>query len=276
VSIKNLGIDLVAMVMNDIVCTGGKPLFFNDYLAVNSLESVEGLELIDGINDGLKLCGENVPLMGGETAIMSDMYKVGDFDIAGFGVGLCKKVDFIDGLTIVSGDVMLGLKSSGFHSNGYTLIRKVVESYELDFPTNLIQDLLKPTRIYVKSVLEVLRLHKGSVHGIAHITGGGRNNVNRLLGENLNLKPMWNNNNTAFRQDEFNWIKKHGNISEEEMRRVFNDGIGMVLIVERNDASKVTSMLEALGEEVFEVGLIEDRLNRSELDELNKTIENRH
>jgi phosphoribosylformylglycinamidine cyclo-ligase len=290
VSIKNLGIDLVAMVMNDIVCTGAKPLFFNDYLAVNSLESVEALDLIDGINEGLELCGDNVPLMGGETAIMSDMYKVGDFDLAGFGVGICKQDNFIDGTDIVSGDVMLGLASSGFHSNGYTLIRKVVETFEEEvmsvlesskgspgnFPPTLIQDLLKPTRIYVKSVLEVLHLHKGSVHGIAHITGGGRNNVNRLLGESINLKPMWNNNNDAFRQEEFHWIQQYGNISDEEMRRVFNDGIGMVLIVERDDASKVISLLEALGEEVYEVGSIVDRLNAEQLDELNKTIENRH
>ena len=153
VSISNLGIDLVAMVMNDIVCTGAKPLFFNDYLAVNDLTKMDAMDLIAGINTGLHLCGD-VPLLGGETAIMGDMYGEGEFDVAGFGVGACPKDDFIDGTAISDGDVMLGLASSGFHSNGYTLIRKVLENVpNEDIPTDLFKDLLKPTKIYVNSIL---------------------------------------------------------------------------------------------------------------------------
>jgi len=279
VDIKNLGIDLVAMVVNDLVCTGAKPLFFNDYLSVNTIDSIDAMGIIEGINEGLAQCGDGIPLIGGETAIMGDMYKEGEFDIAGFGVGACPKENFIDGSGIEVGDVMLGLKSNGFHSNGYTLIRQVVshtvENDPESIPEGLFADLLKPTRIYVNSILKVLDYYKEDVHGISHITGGGRYNVNRLLGD-INLKPKWNNNNTAFRQDEFNWIQKAGNISDEEMRRVFNDGIGMVLVVNRNSAQKIISLLESLGEDVFEVGLIETRLNKVELDELNQIIENRH
>jgi phosphoribosylformylglycinamidine cyclo-ligase len=265
VSIRNLGIDLVGMVMNDIVCTGAKPLFFNDYLAVNTIESVEALELVAGINEGLAQCGDNVPLLGGETAIMSDMYKLGDFDIAGFGIGACPKDDYIDGANIAEHDVMIGLKSSGFHSNGYTLIRKIVEESS-EPPESIIRDLLKPTKIYVKSILKVLHKYKSGVHGIAHITGGGRSNVDRLMGEDINLRPVWFDGWS--RPDEFDWIQEHGNISDIEMRRVFNDGIGMVLIVTKESAKDIILLLEAMNEKPVQVGLIKSRLSEDYNDSL--------
>jgi phosphoribosylformylglycinamidine cyclo-ligase len=256
VSIKNIGIDLVAMVMNDIVCCGAKPLFFNDYLAVNQLSQIDALGLIEGINEGLKQCGDNVPLLGGETAIMTDMYKEGDFDIAGFGVGACPKDDFIDGSGIVDGDVMIGLKSDGFHSNGYTLIRKVIESEDTeDIPFS---DLLRPTKIYVKPVLEVVNKHKGKVHGIAHITGGGRSNVDRLLGEDINLRPVWFENQTL--TEEMEWIKMSGQIDELEFRKVFNNGIGMVLIVDREEYPMIQDTLDGLDVEHVEIGAIGSRI----------------
>jgi len=276
VDIKNLGIDLVAMVVNDIVCTGAKPLFFNDYLSVNNLESFDAMALIEGINEGLSQCG-GIPLLGGETAIMGDMYKDGEFDIAGFAIGACPKDNYIDGSNIESGDVMLGLKSSGFHSNGYSLIRKVLdENADTEKPEGLIKNILTPTKIYVKTIMRLLEYYREDIHGISHITGGGRGNVNRLLGEDVNLRPHWNDNEMHFRPEEMNWIQKAGNIDELEMRKVFNNGIGMVLIVARNSAEKIIKMLQSLDEEVFEVGLIADRLDAEQLEDLTKTIENRH
>ncbi len=256
VDIKNIGIDLVATVMNDIVCTGAQPMFFNDYLSINALDTVDVMGIIDGINDGLKQCGDNVPLISGETSVMNDMHPTGGFDVAGFGVGACPKGDFIDGINISEGDVMLGLKSSGFHTDGYALIRKVLdENIDADLPDGFYQKLLTPTRIYVKSVLSVLKHYKGAVHGISQITGGGRGNINRLIGEDVNLRPLWNNNDHLIRQDEMSWIQRVGNISQVEMRRVFNNGIGMVLIVDRNSATT--------------------RLTKVGMDNLNKTIEKR-
>jgi phosphoribosylformylglycinamidine cyclo-ligase len=255
VSIKNIGIDLVAMVMNDIVCTGAKPIFFNDYLAVNTLSQIDAMGLIDGINEGLAQCGDGIPLIGGETAIMGDMYKEGEFDIAGFGVGACPHDDFIDGSAITNGDVMIGLKSNGFHSNGYTLIRKVVnESCEVA----PLADLLKPTTIYVKPVLEVLDKHKGNVHGIAHITGGGRANVDRLLGEDINLRPVWFENQTI--TEEMEWVKRNGDIDEIEFRKVFNNGVGMVLIVDRDEYPEIQHTLDRLKVEHVEIGAIVARV----------------
>jgi phosphoribosylformylglycinamidine cyclo-ligase len=219
------------------------------------------LGLIEGINEGLQQCGDNVPLLGGETAIMSDMYKEGEFDIAGFGVGACPKEDFIDGSGITEGNVMIGLKSSGFHSNGYTLIRKVLEENSMtDTETycRLFEKLLTPTKIYVRPILTILNKYRKGVNGIAHITGGGRSNVDRLLGEDLNLRPVWFDGWP--KPDEFDWIQEHGNISDIEMRRVFNDGIGMVLLVTKESAEDILLLLEAMGEEPVQVGVIEKRV----------------
>ena len=256
ISINNLGIDLVGMVLNDIVCTGAKPIFFNDYLSVNNIEGIDALGLIDGINEGLKQCG-NVPFLGGETAIMSDMYKSNEFDIAGFGVGVCPKEHFIDGSNISEGNVMIGLKSDGFHSNGYTLIRKVLE--ENPFDMSILKDLLTPTRLYVEPILKVLSKYRNGVNGIAHITGGGRSNVDRLMGEDMNLRPKWFDENHL--TDEMKFIQKAGSISDIEMRRVFNNGIGMVLVVTKEVAGDIILLLEAMGESPIQVGLIESRLS---------------
>lgn len=256
VSIANLGIDLVAMVLNDIVCTGAKPLFFNDYLAVNDLTKMDAMGIINGINTGLSLCG-NIPLIGGETAIMGDMYREGEFDVAGFAVGAIPKDDFIDGTAIADGDVMLGLTSTGFHANGYTLIRKVLEGID-DVPDDIIVDLLKPTKLYVSSILHALKKHGTAIHGISHITGGGRANVNRLLGEDLNLRPVWHDAEPT--NDVFEYIKEHGNIDTFEFRKVFNNGIGMVLMVNRADAYEIQRTLESVGERVIEVGAIGTRI----------------
>jgi len=266
VNISNLGIDLVAMVFNDIVCTGAKPLFMNDYLAVHDLETDEYLVLIDGINKGLKQCGDSVPLISGETAIMPSMIAKNTFDIAGFGVGVCEKEHFIDGTAVVEGDMMLGLKSSGFHSNGYTLIREVWKErlrnskYKASDSDIILPKLLTPTRIYVKSILDVLHRFRKDVHGIAHITGGGRDNVLRLLGENLNLRPKWRND--WLRPAEFKWVKDMGDIADEEMKRVFNDGLGMILVVSRDMAPKITELFTLLGEEVIICGEIVGRLKQ--------------
>lgn len=260
VSIKNLGQDLVAMVFNDIVCFGATPLFMNDYLAVPSIND-EYLELIDGINEALKPLEGKPPLISGETAIHTDIET---FDIAGFGVGACPKKNYIDGKNIKDGDVILGLRSSGFHSNGYTLIRKVwlekeaVRSKDRDV---IIKRLLTPSRIYVNTILAVLRKYAPSINGICHITGGGRENLNRLMGENLNLRPRWNDNWT--RPPEFEFIQKYGKISDGEMRRVFNDGIGMMMVIDPNEVVGIVEYLEKLGEDVVVCGTISTRFTQT-------------
>ena len=260
VSIKNLGQDLVAMVFNDIVCCGATPLFMNDYLAVPSI-SDEYLELIDGINDSLKTLEGKPPLISGETAIHPDIET---FDIAGFGVGACPKKNYIDGKNIRDGDVILGLRSSGFHSNGYTLIRKVwldKESFRSKDRDEIVKRLLTPTRIYVNTILSVLRKYAPSVNGICHITGGGRENLNRLMGENLNLRPRWNDDWT--KPPEFEFIQKNGKISDGEMRRVFNDGIGMMMVVDPDEVIGIVEYLEKLGEDVVVCGTISTRFKQT-------------
>ena len=260
--IKNLGHDLVSAVMNDIVCTGARPLFMNDYLSVHDLKSGdEYLELFDGIKEALLQCGPNVPLIGGETAILPGDHKKGEFNLAGFGVGVCKKTDFIDGREINGGNMMIGLKSSGFHCNGYTLIRKVwdnVVSKNNVVTDNILKSLLAPSRIYVSSVLAVTKKYPKRVRGIAHITGGGRDNILRLLGEGFNLPPIWSDDWS--RPEEFDWIQDKGDISDEEMKRVFNDGIGMILIVDKDFAVKIIEQLTELGESPVICGRIEKRL----------------
>jgi|GEM_PF-1066079 phosphoribosylformylglycinamidine cyclo-ligase len=260
VSIKNLGQDLVAMVFNDIVCSGATPLFMNDYLAVPKIDDIY-LELIDGIRDALKGLEGSPPLISGETAIHPDIKT---FDIAGFGVGACPKANYIDGKEIVAGNVMLGLRSSGFHANGYTLIRKVWQDRRYlytDSHPDMLKRLLTPTRIYVNTVLSILREFAPYVKGICHITGGGRDNLLRLLGEDLNLRPNWNNNWT--KPEEFKFIQEKGEISDEEMVRVFNDGIGMIMVVDPEKVADIVNRLEKLGEDVIVCGTIMKRLKQT-------------
>jgi phosphoribosylformylglycinamidine cyclo-ligase len=260
VSIKHLGQDLVAMVFNDIVCSGATPLFMNDYLAVPTIDDTY-LELIDGINDALKGLEGNPPLISGETAIHTD---INTFDIAGFGVGACPKKNYIDGKEIQEGNVMLGLRSSGFHANGYSLIRRVWQdqSYRCEDRLAMLHRLLTPTRIYVNTVLALLREFAPNVNGICHITGGGRDNLLRLLGENLNLRPNWNNNWT--RPEEFKFIQEKGEISDQEMVRVFNDGIGMILVVDPEKVADIVNRLEKLGEDVVVCGTVMTRLKQTQ------------
>jgi len=259
VSIKNLGQDLVAMVFNDIVCCGATPLFMNDYLAVPAIND-ELLELIDGINDSLKTLEGKPPLISGETAIHPDIKT---FDIAGFGVGACPKKNYIDGKNIKEGDMILGLRSSGFHSNGYALIRNVWHEYShlCEDRLAMLHRLLTPTRIYVNTILSVLRKYAPYVNGICHITGGGRDNLNRLMGENLNLRPRWNENWT--KPEEFEFIQKNGKISDGEMKRVFNDGIGMMMVVDPKEVVGIVEYLEKLGEGVIICGTISKRFKQT-------------
>lgn len=270
--LEHIGIDLVAMVFNDIVCTGAKPLFMNDYIAVNSLADNDMNLIIQGINSGLEQC-RNAPLIAGETAIMGDVYQEGEFDIAGFGVGLVAKDSYIDGSGTKDGDVMLGLFSDGFHANGFSLIRKVMKRVpKEDIPTDLYKELLKPTRIYVEPILKMIEKFGADIHAIAHITGGGRDNVDRVIGgEAMNLRPHWHGNETP--PEMFKFIQQQGVISDQEMLRVFNNGIGMVVIVERNKANDITQTLEAYGERVVEVGYIKERLTYSQQEILTKNAQ---
>jgi phosphoribosylformylglycinamidine cyclo-ligase len=269
VSIKNLGQDLVAMVFNDIVCSGATPLFMNDYLAVPSIND-EYLTLIDGINDALKGLEGKPPLISGETAIQPEIEP---FDIAGFGVGACPKANYLTGEKIKENDVILGLRSSGFHSNGYTLIRKIwnaPHSFHWD-ADEMVNFLLTPARIYVNTVLSMLRKYAPHINGICHIAGGGRDNLNRLLGENLNLRPNWNDNWT--KPPEFEFIQKNGNISDQEMKRVFNDGIGMMMIVDPKEIVGMVEYLEKLGEDVVVCGNIKTRFTQTVNEETGRVNE---
>ena len=262
VSIKNLGHDLVANVFNDIVTCGARPLFMNDYLIVPEIDDIY-LGLIDGINEALKSIGPNIPLLSGETAIQPDIEC---FDLAGFGIGACPKVKYIDGSAIKEGDMMLGIASNGFHCNGYTLIRKVVNDWTWDITKGdggkqvLINQLLTPTRNYVNTILDITDKFTGLIHGISHITSFGRDNVLRLLGENLNLRPTWNNN--WLKPEEFSTIQQMGHISDQEMIRVFNDGLGMILIVDPEGVQDVISELQHLGENVIVCGTIAERFKQ--------------
>jgi len=235
-----VGIDCVAMNVNDILCTGAKPLFFLDYIASGKLEPQVLLNVVKGINQGCIQAG--CALIGGETAEMPGMYRAGDYDIAGFCVGAVEKRDIIDGSKIEAGDAVIGLESSGIHSNGYSLVRKVFSKNELK---RMSAELLKPTRIYVKPVLDLLsarrRPLKFAVHGIAHITGGAfYDKIARILPDNVSVridKGLW------AAPKIFRLIQSKGNIEDKEMYHTFNMGVGMVLIVAPACASIIISKL---------------------------------
>ncbi len=251
-----IGIDLVAMCVNDIVVTGAEPLFFLDYYATGKLSVKQAGEVIGGIARGCELSG--CALTGGETAEMPGMYEGEDYDLAGFSVGIVEKSAIIQSDQVQTGDVMLGLASSGPHSNGYSLIRKVIEvsAADLNQPMNeqtLGETLLAPTRIYVKSLLKLTRSVK--VHALAHITGGGLSeNIPRVLppstAAHINLD-SWQ------RPAVFDWLQEQGNISDSEMLRTFNNGIGMVICVAEQDAEAATRLLQEQGETVYTIGRIE-------------------
>ena len=258
---NTIGIDLVAMCVNDIIVQGAKPLFFLDYLSISKLEEDLAKSIIEGVAEGCKLSGS--VLIGGETAEMPGLYKKGEYDLAGFSVGIVDRDKIIDGKKVEDGDVILGLASSGVHSNGFSLVRKVcfdllklkTTDYIKEFKKNLGEELITPTKIYVKSILSVLE--KFQINGIAHITGGGlAENINRVVPDIFKIvinKASWDI------PPIFSFLQKNGNIEEAEMFRVFNNGIGMVLIVKNNEAQEISKHLEFLGEKVFVIGKISKR-----------------
>ncbi len=251
-----IGIDLVAMCVNDLVVGGAEPLFFLDYYATGKLDVDTAAEVVTGIGIGCEQAG--CALVGGETAEMPGMYEGEDYDLAGFCVGIVEKSKILDGSAVRSGDVLLGLASSGPHSNGYSLIRKIVEvsNADLNQPMGagtLGEALLEPTRIYVKSLLPVLKSQP--VSALAHITGGGLlENIPRVLPANTKAvidKTRWQ------LPEVFSWLQAQGNVAEQEMYRTFNCGIGMVVCVPAAAADAVRGELEAAGETVFTIGTVE-------------------
>jgi len=253
---NTIGIDLVAMCVNDIIVLGAEPLFFLDYYATSKLDIDVAESVVSGIADGCSLSG--AALVGGETAEMPSMYEDGDYDLAGFCVGVVEKNNVIDGSKVQAGDVLIGLASSGPHSNGYSLIRKILERSDQTLASpfgdsTLGQHLLEPTRIYVKSLLQ---LHVNiDIHALSHITGGGLlENIPRVLPDNVNAVI---DANSWQRPIVFDWLQEQGNVVDEEMYRTFNNGIGMVICVAENDAKKTLDMLNELGENASQIGHIE-------------------
>jgi phosphoribosylformylglycinamidine cyclo-ligase len=253
-----IGIDLVAMSVNDILVQGAEPLFFLDYFACGKLDVATATDVVKGIARGCELSG--CALIGGETAEMPGMYPAGEYDLAGFAVGAVEKSKIITGKTIVPGDAVLGLASSGAHSNGYSLIRKLIEVSGVDLNSDfhgrtLGETILEPTRIYVKSMLKLMETLP--VKGMAHITGGGLlENIPRILADDLTAiveKDAWS------MPPLFKWLQETGNVEEREMHRTFNCGIGMAVVVAAMDAERATQILREAGETVYALGRIERR-----------------
>jgi len=234
-----VGIDAVAMNVNDILCTGAESLYFLDYIAFTKVKAGVLVDIVKGINDGCRLAG--CSLIGGETAQMPGMYRDGEYDIAGFCVGVVEKDKIINGAKIKPSDVVIGLASSGLHSNGYSLVRKALTPAQ---QKRLSSVLLEPTRIYVKPVIELLRQHGKSVHGIAHITGGAfYDKISRILPEHIDCvieKSSWKV--PAI----FRLIQYQGRIEEKEMYHTLNMGIGLVLIVQKQEAGRIMKKLSEL------------------------------
>ncbi|MEO8204466.1 MAG: phosphoribosylformylglycinamidine cyclo-ligase [Betaproteobacteria bacterium] len=251
-----VGIDLVAMSVNDVLVQGAEPLFFLDYFACGKLDKAVAADVIKGIARGCESAG--CALIGGETAEMPGMYPQGEYDLAGFCVGVVEKSAIITGRTIGPGDVVLGLASSGLHSNGFSLVRKIIEraspDLEADFHGRPLADvLMEPTRIYVRSALALMQALP--VKGLAHITGGGiTGNVPRVLPAGTRAlidSGAWP------RPPLFDWLKTEGGVAEDEMYRVFNCGIGMVIVVAAGDAAQACKLLADAGETVWPIGRIE-------------------
>ncbi|MBC1819976.1 phosphoribosylformylglycinamidine cyclo-ligase [Listeria welshimeri] len=260
-----IGIDCVAMCVNDILAQEAEPLFFLDYIATGKTDPIKMEQIVKGVADGCEQAG--AALIGGETAEMPDMYGADDYDLAGFTVGAVEKKKLITEGAVKAGDTLIGIPSSGIHSNGYSLVRKIffkdndfklnAEITELDVP--LVEELLKPTRIYVKPVLEVLK--KVDVHGITHVTGGGFvENLPRMLTKDLAVKvelgswpilPI------------FDVMQKYGQLNELEMYEIFNMGIGMVLAVKKEDVEKTLEVLVQNGEAAYVIGEVTTRENDS-------------
>jgi len=250
-----IGQDLVAMCVNDLVCCGAEPLFFLDYFAMGALRPVEHSKIIEGIARACKAC--NCSLIGGETAEMPGMYQGDDFDLAGFSVGAVERDKSIDGRKISEGDIVIGVASSGIHSNGYSLVRKIVSSAGLDLK-KYGGALLEPTKLYPPLVLSLLAGKAGrAIHGIAHITGGGIvGNVPRIFHETLRAEIMHGSWEVP---EIFNVLQKAGQVEEAEMMRVFNLGVGLVLVVCENSCDAVLRSISDLGEKAWKIGVVVKR-----------------
>ena len=250
-----VGIDLVAMSVNDILTLGAEPLFFLDYYACGRLDVKSATQVIKGIAAGCEQAG--CALIGGETAEMPGMYPAGEYDLAGFAVGVAERSKIINGRGIKPGDVILGLASNGAHSNGYSLIRKIISTRRVNLSSTLggksLKDLiLAPTRIYVKPVLALAK--RVPLKGVAHITGGGLvENIPRVLSAGLCArieKSAWP------MPPLFTWLQAQGNVADSEMHRVFNCGIGMVIVVNARDAARAQALLARAGERVWRIGVV--------------------
>lgn len=253
-----IGIDAVAMCVNDVLAQGAEPLFFLDYVAVGKNEPAVVEAIVSGVAEGCRQAG--CALIGGETAEMPGMYLPGDYDIAGFTVGAVDRCNLIDGSKVKTGDMLVGIASSGVHSNGFSLVRKIVKDAGLDLDKKyeetgeltLGEMLLTPTRIYVKPVLEVIR--NVDVHGVAHITGGGFDeNIPRILREGQGIEVEEGSWEIL---PVFRMLEKYGKVPHREMFNIFNMGIGMVLAVDEKDAPEAIRILEARGEKASVIGRI--------------------
>ncbi|MEP1614305.1 MAG: phosphoribosylformylglycinamidine cyclo-ligase [Roseobacter sp.] len=256
--VDGVGVDLVAMCVNDLVCQGAEPLFFLDYFATGALETDKAARIIEGIALGCERAG--CALIGGETAEMPGMYPAGDFDLAGFSVGAMERgQDLPSGVS--AGDILLGLASDGVHSNGYSLVRKLVEISGLEWADkcpwsdqSLGAELLTPTRLYVRQALDAIR--SGGVHGLAHITGGGlTENLPRVLPATLGAQVDLD---TWDLPAVFRWMAETGGMAEAELLKTFNCGIGMILVVRADRADAVTTLLADLGEDVTRLGQVSE------------------
>ncbi len=262
-----VGVDLVAMCVNDAICCGAEPLFFLDYVAMSHDDPARLESIVQGISDGCIQSG--CALLGGETAIMPDMYQRGDYDLAGFCVGVAERKHLIDGHSIANEDVLIGIASSGIHSNGFSLVRKIVFDVGKKQPhdefagtgKSIGETLLTPTLIYAKAVRQVLSHYKikSVVHGIAHITGGGlEENIARITPNGLAIEI---DGQSWFRPPVFEWLQKMGQVDTEEMFRVFNMGIGLVMIVSPYYAENVRRMLQLAGHENWLIGTVKSHAN---------------
>ncbi|MCX7759739.1 MAG: phosphoribosylformylglycinamidine cyclo-ligase [Hydrogenothermaceae bacterium] len=253
-----IGIDLVAMCVNDLITTTSKPLFFLDYFATGKLEPHVAIDVIKGIVKGCEMA--ECALVGGETAEMPGMYRDGEYDLAGFAVGVVEREKIVDGSKTQEGNILIGVASSGVHSNGYSLVRKLIElkgyrytDYFEEFGKTLGEELLTPTKIYVKSILELSK--RIDIKAIAHITGGGiPGNLIRVI--NNNLRAVIEEGSWEVLPI-FKWIEKEGNIEKREMYKTFNMGIGLIIAIDKEDEKETIQILEDLGEKPYIIGYLE-------------------
>ena len=260
---QGVGIDLVAMCVNDLIVQGGEPLFFLDYYATGKLDVDAAAEVVTGIGKGCELSG--CALIGGETAEMPGMYQAGDYDLAGFCVGVVEKSNIIDGTKVAAGDALLALASSGPHSNGFSLIRKIIEVSQADLQqplgdSTLADALMEPTRIYVKPVLELIK--QFDIHALSHITGGGFwENIPRVLP--AGTKALINGSSWQW-PEVFSWLQTAGNVDTKEMYRTFNCGVGMIIALPAEQAQAAAQFMQDAGEQAWVIGHIETASEQEE------------